>query len=179
MSGKRALVSYVGPGLRLQAATGSGHALVFDDVEGDGGPRPTEVLLAALGACTAMDVVSILRKKRQEMGTYRVRLESEQAEEHPRVFTSVRIVHEFQGGRLDPAAVRRAVELSAGRYCAISATLASGVTRISHWYVVRGETPADDEVAEVLVSGPHTEPGALEQATTAGAGEQATGARTG
>ena len=156
MAAKRALVSYVGPGLRMQAATGSGHGLTFDDVEGDEGPRPTEVLLAALGACTAMDVVSLLRKKRQQLGSYRVRLEGEQdTAQHPHVMTSVRVAHEFEGGILDPAAVRRSIELSAGRYCAISATLASGGTRVSHWYVLRGETPADDEVGEVLVSGPY------------------------
>ncbi|HUG47431.1 MAG TPA: OsmC family protein [Candidatus Limnocylindria bacterium] len=154
MASKRALVSYVGPGLRLQAATGSGHALMFDDVEGDDGPRPMEVLLAALGACTAMDVLSLLRKKRQEIGSYRVRLEGEQATEHPHVLTGVRVVHEFEGGSLDPAAVRRSIELSAARYCAISTTLASGITGVSHWYVLRGEAPADDEVGEVLVSGP-------------------------
>jgi putative redox protein len=164
MTAKRALVTYVGPGLRLQAATGSGHGLLFDDVEGNEGPRPTEVLLAALGACTAMDVVSILRKKRQEVGVYRVRLEGEQAAEHPRVVTAVRVVHEFEGGRLDPVAVRRAIELSAGRYCAISATLASGVTRVSHWYVLRGETPAEDDVGEVLVSGPYELPLPVEAA---------------
>jgi putative redox protein len=163
MTAKRALVSYIGPGLRFQAATGSGHGLLFDDVEGDGGPRPTEVLLAALGACTAMDVISILRKKQQAVGTYRVRLEGEQAGEHPRVVTNVRVVHEFEGGQLDPVAVRRAIELSAGRYCPISTTLASGITRVSHWYVLRGGTPADDEVAEVLVSGPGTEPGTLDR----------------
>lgn len=153
MANKRATISYVGPGLRLQAATDSGHGLVFDDVDGDGGPRPMEVLLAALGACTAMDVISILRKKRQEIGAYRVRVEGEQATDHPHVLRAARVVHEFEGGRLDPAAVRRSIELSAGRYCAISATLASGVTRVSHWYVLRGATPADDEVGEVLVTG--------------------------
>ena len=158
MSTKRAMVSYVGPGLRFEGATGSGHLLHFDDVEGNSGPRPTEVLLAALGACTAMDVISILRKKRQEVAGYRVRLEAEQADDHPHVLTGVRVVHEFEGVDIDAAAVRRSIELSAGRYCAISATLASGVTRVSHWYVIRGQTPADDDVGEVMISGPHAEP---------------------
>jgi putative redox protein len=148
------MVSFVGPGLRLQAATGSGHTLMFDDVEGNEGPRPTEVLLAALGACTAMDVISILRKKRQQLGTYRIRLEGEQAEDHPHLITGVRVVHEFEGGQLESVAVRRAIELSAGRYCAISATLASGVTRVSNWYVLHAPPPAEDEVGEVLVTGP-------------------------
>ncbi len=117
-----------------------------------------EVLLAALGACSAMDVVSILLKKRQQIGAYRVRVEGEQATDHPHALLGARVVHEFEGGRLDPAAVRRSIELSAGRYCAISATLASGATRVSHWYVLRGLTPADDEVGEVAVSGPYRDP---------------------
>ena len=158
MTTKRAMISHVGPGLRLQAATGSGHTLLFDDLEGDGGPRPTEVLLAALGACTAMDVLSILRKKRQPNGSYRVRLEGEQAVEHPQLFTSIRVVHEFQGDVPEAAAARRAIELSASRYCAISAALASGAARVSHWCVLRGETSADDEVGEVFVSGPNAVP---------------------
>jgi hypothetical protein len=105
-----------------------------------------------------MDVMSILRKKRQPVRAYRVRLQAEQAEEHPHVLTDIRVVHEVEGGGVEAVAVRRAVELSASRYCAISAMLASGVTRVSHWYVLRGEQPGDDDVAEVLVSGPHAEP---------------------
>jgi len=158
MSTKRAMVSHVGPGLRFEAATGSGHRLQFDDVEGNSGPRPTEVLVAALGACTAMDVISILHKKRQAVAGYRVRLEAEQADDHPHVLTGVRIVHEFEGAAIDAAAVRRSIQLSAGRYCAISATLASGVTQVSHWFVIRGPTPADDDVGEVMITGPHAEP---------------------
>lgn len=155
MTTKRATVTHVGPGGRLVAGTGSGHLVAFDDEAGGTAARPTEVLLAALAACSAMDVVAILHKKRQPFKAYHIRVEGEQRDEHPRVFTAIRIVHEVEGAGVDPAAVRRAVELSASRYCAISATLATGVTRISHWYVVRGESPSSDDVGEVLVTGPH------------------------
>jgi putative redox protein len=158
MARKQATVNYAGPGLRFFGSTGSGHTVAFDDEEGDAAGRPIEVLLTALGACSAMDVMSILRKKRQPVRAYRVRLQAEQAEEHPHVLTDIRVVHEVEGGGVEAVAVRRAVELSASRYCAISAMLASGVTRVSHWYVLRGEQPGDDDVAEVLVSGPHAEP---------------------
>ena len=157
MATKSASVSSVGAALRFVASTGSGHSVVFDDASGDSGARPTEVLLASLGACTGMDVVSILRKKRQPVTCYRVRVEGDQADAHPHVFTSIRVVHEFDGDGLDVAAVRRAIELSAGRYCAISATLASGVTEISHWYRVLGATSDDDVVGEIAVTGPHQE----------------------
>lgn len=144
--------------MRFVGGTGSGHVVAFDDEEGGTAPRPTEVLLSALAACTAMDVMSILRKKRQPVEGYRVRVDGEQSDGHPRVFTDINVVHEVRGGGVDPAAVARAVELSASRYCAISATLASGLTRISHWYVVIGDSPSSDDVGEVLVTGPYAVP---------------------
>jgi len=167
MTIKRATVNYGGPGLRFLGGTGSGHATPFDDEAGNTGARPMEVLLSALGACSAMDVLSILRKKRQQVSWYRVRVEGEQRAAHPRVFTSVRIVHEVDGRGVERAALRRAIELSASRYCPIGAMLASGVTRVSHWYLLRGDLPYDDEVAEVYVSGPHVEPGTEAEGETA------------
>jgi putative redox protein len=161
MAPKRATVTATGPGLRLVAGTASGHSVLFDDEVGDSAARPMEVLLGALGACTGMDVLSILRKKQQPVAWYRVRVEGDQRDEPPKVFTEIRVVHEIEGAGVDVAAVRRAIELSAGRHCAISAMLSSGVVRISHWYVVRGANPEEDEVGEVLVTGPHAEPGAV------------------
>jgi putative redox protein len=158
MAPKRATVTATGPGLRLVAGTASGHAVLFDDEVGDSAARPMEVLLGALGACSGMDVLSILRKKRQPVAWYRVRVEGDQREEHPRVYTDIRIVHEVEGAGVDREAVRRAVELSATRYCSISAMLASGVVRLSHWYVLRGNTPEEDEAGEVLVTGPYADP---------------------
>ena len=161
MARKLATVTAAGPGLRLVGGTASGHSVMFDDEAGDSAARPTEVLLSALGACSGMDVLSILRKKRQPITAYHIRVEGEQQDEHPHVFTDIRIVHEVEGAGVDVAAVKRAVELSATRYCSISAMLSSGVARIEHWYVLRGLTPDEDEVGEVIVTGPHTEPGAL------------------
>lgn len=157
MAPKRATITAAGPGLRFVAGTASGHAVLFDNDEGDSAARPVEVLLAALGACSGMDVLSIMRKKQQPVGFYHVRVEGEQRDEHPRVFTDIRVIHEVEGVGIDIAALKRAIELSAGKYCPVSAMLSSGVTRISHWYVLRGATPGDDEVGEVLVTGPHRE----------------------
>jgi putative redox protein len=161
MAPKRATITATGPGLRLVAGTASGHAVIFDDKAGDSAARPTEVLLAALGACAGMDVVSILRKKQQPVASYHVRVEGDQRDEHPRVFTDIRMVHEVDGAGVSVTALKRAIELSASRYCTISAMLSSGVTRISHWYVLRGATPEEDEVGEVMVSGPHADLPAL------------------
>jgi putative redox protein len=154
MTIKRATVSYDGPGLRFLGATDSGHVVAFDDESGDSGARPMEAVLAALGACTAMDVLSILRKKRQPVSRYRVRVEGEQRAEHPRVFTAIRVVHEVDGHEVEREAFRRAIELSAERYCPVGAMLAAGTARVSHWYLLRGALPEDDEVAEVFARGP-------------------------
>src|SRR5512141_3335330 len=115
MARKRATITAAGPGLRFVAGTASGHAVLFDNEEGDSAARPMEVLLAALGACSAMDVLSIMRKKAQPIGFYHVRVEGEQRDEHPRVYTEIRVVHEVEGAGIDVSALKRAIELSAGR----------------------------------------------------------------
>ncbi|HUS15077.1 MAG TPA: OsmC family protein [Chloroflexia bacterium] len=88
------------------------------------GPEPKELLLAALASCTAMDVIAILRKKRQVVTEYRVRVAATEQQEHPRVYTAMVVQHIVGGPALDPAAVARAVELSAVKYCPVSAMLA-------------------------------------------------------
>ena len=132
-----------GDGLRLVAQTGSGHAIVMDTAEGGSGPRPAELLLVAQAGCTAMDVASILRKKRQPFTSYEVRVAGEQrTDPPPHVFERIRIVHVVEGP-VDPEAVRRAIELSATKYCTATGNLASGVAEIHHAYLLR--TPDGDE----------------------------------
>ena len=87
-----------GDGSRLVAQTGSGHTIVMDNAEGDSGPRPAELLVVAQAGCTAMDVVSILRKKRQPFTRYEVRVVGEQRDDPPpHVFERMRIVHVVDG----------------------------------------------------------------------------------
>jgi putative redox protein len=153
MSTRLAAVRLDGDGFRLTATTGSGHTIVMDSADGDAGARPAELLLVAQAGCTAMDVISILRKKRQAFTSYDVRIVGEQREDpHPRVFEHLRIVHVVEGP-VDRDALRRAIELSATRYCTVSANLASGVAEIHHAYLLR--SPDGDEYAEVAVTGPH------------------------
>jgi putative redox protein len=87
------------------------------------GFRPMELMAISLAGCTAMDVVSILQKKRQPLTGFEVRVEMSRAEEHPRVFTHAVITYEASGHGLDEAALRRAIELSATRYCPAQAML--------------------------------------------------------
>lgn len=158
MNEKRIEIHHDG-GMRMVARTGSGHDVVFDDREGDTGPGPTEVVAAALGACTAMDVASILNKKRQDFTRYDIHVRAVQRDEYPQVFTSIEIVHEVEGPGVTVASVRRCIELSATRYCPANAMLSAGATEVHHRYQVigTGETPFD-ESGEVLVTGPYLRP---------------------
>jgi putative redox protein len=155
-----------GGGLRLSARTGSGHTIVMDDAKGDTGPRPAELLMVALAGCTAMDVASILRKKRQPFGRYEVRVAGEQREDPPpNVFERVRVIHVVEGD-VEVEALRRAIELSATKYCTVSGNLASGVSQIHHAYLVRAAAGVE-HYGEVVVTGPGGSLGALGRRATA------------
>ena len=143
-----------GSGLRLIATTGSGHSVVMDDAVGDTGPRPAELLVVAQAGCTAMDVISILRKKRQAFSRYEVRVVGEQRDEPaPHVFERVRIIHVVEGD-VELESVRRAIELSATRYCTVTANLASGAAEVHHAYVIR-DAAGEEHYGEVVVTGPN------------------------
>ena len=148
-----------GDGMRFRAHTGSGHDVRADDGESNTGPRPTELVLAGLVMCTAMDIISILDKKRQDYDTYVVHATSLQRKEYPQVFTRIDLVHEVTGPGVTEAAVRRCIELSATKYCPVSAMLAMGETEIHHGYRI-SNTGADPVTAEgeVIVTGPHWVP---------------------
>jgi putative redox protein len=83
------------------------------------GPQPHRLLLAAMAGCTAMDVISILRKKRQEVSGLRVEVQGSRAEQHPRVYTRFEVFYKVRGTNIDPRAVERSIELSTTRYCPV------------------------------------------------------------
>ena len=144
-------------GLRFVIRTGSGHDVVVDNATGDSGPRPTELVLAAIAGCTAMDVVEIMAKKRQRVDSYTSEVKGIQREKSPNVFTEITIEHVIEGA-VDTEAVRRSIELSATKYCTVSAQIAAGPTRISHRYIIRRHGPDGsafvEEAGEVVVTGP-------------------------
>jgi putative redox protein len=115
-------------GMDFAGRAPSGHELIMDTDPGAGGAdlgfHPVELLLVALAGCTAMDVLSILRKKRQVITDYRVRVAGVQQAQHPRVYTQIVVQHIVSGPAVDPVAVARSVELSATRYCPVNAMLA-------------------------------------------------------
>jgi putative redox protein len=104
------------------AETGSGHHLVLDDTAGGTGPKPIELVAIGLAGCTAFDVITVLRQKyHQKVTGYEVRVETDQAERPPQVFTAVRIHHVLTGFAIDPAAVEEAIRLSEEKYCSVGA----------------------------------------------------------
>ena len=111
----------------FEAESGSGHRLLLDGAPEHGGRnaglRPMEAVLIGMGACSAFDVVAILKKARQAVSDCVVELEAERAESAPKVFTQVRMRFVVSGKGLRPAAVERAVALSAEKYCSATAML--------------------------------------------------------
>ena len=104
------------------ARTGSGHHLLLDDAAGATGPKPIELVAVGLAGCTAFDVITILRQKyHQQITGYEVRVEADQAERPPQVFTTARIHHVITGHDVDPAAVEQAIHLSEEKYCSVGA----------------------------------------------------------
>ena len=124
-------------GMRFMAESGSGHIVNMDASLEHGGAdlgfRPMELLLVGLAGCTAMDVISSLRKKRQDVRDYTVIVHGTRAEADPKVFTDITVEHRVFGHEIDPEAVRRAIELSESRYCGAGAMLGK-TARLSHTF---------------------------------------------
>jgi putative redox protein len=145
--------------MRFEAATGSGRTITFGDAADRNELSPVETIAAALGACTGMDVVSILDKKRQVYSEYLVDVRAEQRDEYPQVYTRIDITHVVVGTVVLESAVRRAVHLSAAKYCPVNAMIAAGATEVHHHFRMRctGAEPLEAS-GEVLVTGPERRP---------------------
>ena len=162
MTVKSSRARFDGPGMRFTVRTGSGHEIVLDDADGNAGPRPVEMLLVGQVGCTGMDVMSILQKKRQVVTRYEVSATANQRDDRqPAIYTSAEVIHVVEGPAIDESAVRRAIELSATRYCSVAAMLSAGTVEIHHRYrILGGAAPIE---GEVVVMGPHADPDALGQ----------------
>ena len=115
-------------GMSFSGTSGSGFSVPLDTDPGLGGQnegfRPLQLMAISLAGCTAMDVISILRKKQQVVTGFEVQVQASQAETHPHVFTRARILYQVTGHGVDEAALVRAIELSASKYCPAQAMLA-------------------------------------------------------
>ncbi len=129
-------------GMRFDVETGSGHHVILDAAEHNGGqnsgPQPMEMLLVALASCSGMDIITILRKKRQDITGYELRIHGMRAEEHPKVFLDITLEHIFTGHNIRPEAVERAIELTEERYCGASAMLGKTAT-LRHTFLITEE----------------------------------------
>jgi len=122
-----ATVKWVGEE-KFLAVSPSGHGIAVDsDRESNTAPGPMDLVLMALGACTATDVVSILKKKRQKLESLEVICSGERAAEPPKVWTKLEVLYRLRG-RLDEQAVKHAIELSESKYCSVSAMLQKTAT---------------------------------------------------
>jgi putative redox protein len=115
----------------------SGHTLIMDaeDVSGghNTGFRPMELLLVGFGGCSGMDVISILRKKKQQVSSFEINIKGERSDTAPKIYTDVHIEYVVTGKAVEKIAVERAIALSLEKYCSVGATLAKSGT-ITHSY---------------------------------------------
>ncbi len=125
--------------------SGSGHGIVLDGAPDHGGRnvglRPMEAILVGVGACSAFDVVTILAKSREQVTDCRVELDAERAETVPKVFTRIDMRFVVEGHDLKPAKVRRAVELSAEKYCSATAMMRAAGVEVSHSFEILDAPP--------------------------------------
>jgi len=130
-------------GMRLMGSADTGHEVVMDahsSVGGDDtGPRPMELILIGLCGCTAMDVISILRKKRQEVSKLEVKAHADRADQHPKVFTNIALEYIVTGKDINPKAVERSIQLSAEVYCPAQAMLGQVANMTTSYVIVEEE----------------------------------------
>lgn len=131
--------------LQFVVETGSGHKLIIDVLIRRTGPKPIELMAAALAGCTAFDVVTILRnKKRKNVAAYEVSVDAEQRQAPPQVFTNVRIHHSITGDGIDPQSVEDAIKLSESKYCSVGAMIRQPGAAITTTYSIHPTAAVTD-----------------------------------
>ena len=137
--------------MRFAIDTGSGHTVMVDmlDEQTSGatnvGSSPMELLLVALAGCTGISVLSILRKRKQEIIGYELRVHGKRAEQHPKVFTTISVEHIFSGKQLEIKWIERAITMAEERYCGVEAMLSKTAT-ITHAYTIEGTSNEEKKI---------------------------------
>jgi putative redox protein len=127
--------------LQFVVETGRGHKLIIDSLVGNAGPKPIELMAAALAGCTAFDVVTILRNKKHKTVTaYEVSVDAEQRPMPPQIFTNVHIHHSITGDDIDPQSVEDAIKLSETKYCSVGAMIRQSGAVVTSTYGIRPAT---------------------------------------
>ncbi|MFN2492974.1 MAG: OsmC family protein [Pyrinomonadaceae bacterium] len=134
----KAVIQLLGDDIFLGHSS-SGHALRIDaDSRRHSAPSPMELLLLALGSCTGVDVVSILKKKRQNVTDYRVEVTGQRRDDHPRSYNRMEVHHIVTGRNISEQSVAQAIELSERKYCSVAATLRPTAEIHSSYEVIEG-----------------------------------------
>ena len=154
MSIKKAVVKQL-RGITLAAKADSNHWVMMDGRDASGGEgaasTPKELLLMALGGCTSMDVIPILKKMRVKFDAFEAHLTGNAREEHPQAFTDILIEYIFHGDAIAEADVQRAIELSTTKYCSVSAMLRDSV-KITHSYTIHGTSEPNIKTESPITS---------------------------
>ena len=134
----KAIVHFAGNDLFI-GITPSKHAVTLDSDHTRGAaPSPIELLLIALGSCTAVDVVEFLRKKRVDVKEYRVEVHGDRRDDHPRSFSRMEVHHIVTGRNVSEKSVAQAIELSETKYCSVAATLRPTAEIVSSFEIIEG-----------------------------------------
>lgn len=137
---KKAIIHFAGDELFIGTSP-SGHAQTIEtNSKRNSAATPMELLLVALGSCTGVDVISILKKKRQHVTDYRIEVSGERRADFPRSFTRMQVKHIVRGRGVSKQAVERAIELSETKYCSVAATLRSGVEIVTSYEVIEDDS---------------------------------------
>ncbi|HEV8589750.1 MAG TPA: OsmC family protein [Pyrinomonadaceae bacterium] len=132
----KATIRFAGDDLFV-GITPSGHAQIIEtNSTRNSAATPMEMLLLALGSCTGVDVISILKKKRQQVSDYRIEVSGERRDNHPRAYTRLHVKHVVHGRGISEQAVASAIELSDTKYCSVAATLRGTAEIISSYEIV-------------------------------------------
>ena len=121
---------------KIVGESGTGHSVVMDSIDSNKGVGPMEMILLGVGGCTSIDVLSILKKSKQDVIDFEVRVEAEREEEHPRVFQEVKIHYIIKGRKISKSHVERAIELSNDKYCGASITLGRSGTKMKYTHEI-------------------------------------------
>jgi putative redox protein len=135
----KATIHYAGNDLFVGISP-SGHAMTLDvNHDRASAPTPVELLLIALGSCTAVDVIGVLEKKRERVSDYKVEVRGERRDDHPRSYKRMEVKHIVRGKNVSPKSVARAIELSETKYCSVAATLRPTAEIVSSFEIIEDE----------------------------------------
>ena len=138
-------VTWMGPGMRMVGDVEGGPAIILDSSSPEygthSGPSPMELLLLGLAGCTAMDVISIMAKKRQPMTNLQIKVQGERADTHPRIWTKIHLEYIAYGQGVSETALVRAIELSESTYCSVHAMLSKAAEITTSYRIVETANP--------------------------------------